>query len=315
MTLLRPIRMGTVFSGVGAPEMAIRQAGIPHRITFACESDQYARATYRRNFRDPPEGSYYHDVRDMVVHRDEIDLLVGGPPCQTFSTAGDRAGVADPRGNMIFEFNRILTETRPPMFLFENVPGLLSMDDGLVWQFMIDYWNDTGYSVFVRLLNTADFGIPQSRIRIFACGFKSTGGLRSPFPFPATRRLETVMRDYLQDDVDEKYVVPPDRVERVLHHYPGSGVPHIDAPKARTLRASQYTKATNAGDANYVSCPGGIRALTPRECFRLQGFPDTFKFGEHLQDDQLYRQAGNAMSVNVVLAMLPPMVRYAGWPF
>ena len=196
-----PIRVGTVFSGIGAVEHALERMGIDHEVVFASDCDVHAKKQYAANFES---GTWYDDVRDMD-HPGRVDILAGGPPCQPFSAAGKREGLDDPRGLMIFEFVRILRETRPSMFLFENVPPLLTMDDGKIWSMLLADFQGAGYVVHHKVLNAMHYGIPQSRKRLFVCGFLPSSGLMSMFEFPPRIPLECTMGDFLEDVVPGRY--------------------------------------------------------------------------------------------------------------
>ena len=328
------IRLATLFSGIGAPEAAFGRMGTAHKVVFGCEIDGDARRTYSANY---AETHLFGDVLDVDgrPYRGQVDLLVGGPPCQDFSTAGLRRGLAGRRGSLLLEFIRLVREISPPMFLFENVSGLLIVDDGAAWKMLLHEFEKMGYAVHWKVLNTADYGIPQNRIRIYLCGFKTSGGLERQMAFPPTVPLRLRMCDLLEDHVSgrggnldghvsTKYDVPADRMAVVLKKHPGRSNPNIDAPIARTMRASQYHRASNAGDANYVSSGrqvvamglavrdgtlvDGIRRLTPRECARLQGFPDSFRIP--VSDTLAYIQIGNSISVNVLEAVFEKMLEY-----
>ena len=207
------IGLATAFSGIGAPEQGMKDRGIKYRVVFAVEWDKWARETYSANW---DTQAFYEDVTKtrFMKHRGKVHVFVAGPPCQAFSTAGARGGLDDPRGKMLFEFIRILEEVRPNIFVFENVRGLLSMDEGRVWTLLVGMMNragGTGYDVFHKVLNTADYGLPQHRERVFAVGFrrgkKKITGLVSPFEFPRKFPLKLVLGDLLEDYVDGRYAL------------------------------------------------------------------------------------------------------------
>ena len=328
------MRLATLFSGIGAPEVAFKAMRIEHEVVLACEIDKDARYTYVSNF---PGTAISKDIVDLDgrQYRGMVDLLVGGPPCQDFSTAGLRRGLTGKRGSLLHEFIRLIQEMNPSMFLFENVTGLLIVDENEAWKMLLRKFRNMGYTIYWKVLNTADYGIPQNRLRIYLCGFKTSGGLEPQMTFPPTMPLELKMCDLLEDHVPGrggnldghvsiKYDVPADRMAVVLKKHPGRSNPNIDARIARTMRASQYHRASNAGDANYVSSGrqvvamglevrdgtlvNGIRRLTPRECARLQGFPDSFRIP--VSDTLAYIQIGNSISVNVLEAVFGRMLEH-----
>ena len=124
------IRVATLFSGVGTPEQSLKHLKVEHETVFACEIDKYARTTYLTNNQEPK--TFYDDVYNIdgnkYKNKDQIDILIGGSPCQSFSIAGKRMGTSCPRGNLIYEYFRIVEEAKPKVFIYENVKGFLSID-------------------------------------------------------------------------------------------------------------------------------------------------------------------------------------------
>lgn len=230
------------------------------------------------------------EIDDFTELRGGYDILVGGFPCQSFSIAGHRRGFDDTRGTMFFELARILEQTKPPLCLFENVKGLLSHDVGRTFETILKTMDELGYDVEWQVLNSKDFGVPQKRERVYIVGhlrgqrtrkvFFNSGtrsevntGVKSRII--QTRKYKSNKRDYPQ----EYRVYNPKGISPTLSTAQGGGTqPHIEAE-------------------------GRTRRLTPREYWRLQGFPD-YAFDQAkatgLSDRQLYKQAGNAVTVNVV---------------
>ena len=165
------MRVGTIFSGCGAPEQAAARVWPNHEISFACEYDKYARQSYLANY-EIDEAHFHKDVKEMdgTQYRGKCDILVYGSPCQSFSIAGKRLGVEDSRGQLIYEGFRILRTVKPKFFVYENVAGLLSIDNGQTIENMLIEWADIGYKVTMDLINTKDYGIPQNRLRLFVLG-------------------------------------------------------------------------------------------------------------------------------------------------
>ena len=244
---------------------------------FANEWDKYAAQTYNKNF-----GGEI-DTRDITtISTDEIpnhDLLVGGFPCQAFSVAGKRAGFNDTRGTMFFEIARILADKKPQHLLLENVKGLLSHDSGRTFQTILKVLTDLGYGVEWQVLNSKDFGVPQNRERVFIVGHLGGDSRRQVFPILGQSRKDIVQLNQ-----------PKHSNDRV---YSEEGI----SPTLNTMQGGARQP--------FVATPR-IRRLTPTECERLQGFPDGWTEG--VSDTQRYKQMGNAVTVNVIEAIVRRLI-------
>lgn len=209
------IRLGTVFSGIGAIEHAFQRLKLKHKIVFAGDIDNNCKKSYFANY-EINESDWFSDVRsfDATKYKGQIDIIVGGAPCQAFSMVGRRLGFEDARGTLFYEFARIIKETEPKVFIFENVKGLTNHDKGRTWQVMKDIFNDLGYDLHYRVLNSKDYGIPQHRERLFCVGFHQ----RRRFAFPAPIKLEYRMYDFLEDYVDTKYFLKEKGIKFVTSH-------------------------------------------------------------------------------------------------
>jgi len=235
------LRLATVFSGIGAIEHALKRMSIPHKVVFACDNgdievpyekeeiekvlSQLSTPSERKDYIDNlyienrktnfVEKSYfanynvsrkefYQDVRfiDGTFYENEIDLFVGGSPCQSFSMVGKRGGFDDTRGTLFYEFARLVKEIRPRVFIYENVKGVLSHDNGNTWTIMQNVFDELGYTWEASVLNSKNYGVPQNRERLFVVGF-----LRQDvkFQFPTPIPLQLKMKDLLLDNVAEKY--------------------------------------------------------------------------------------------------------------
>lgn len=149
-------------------------------------------------------------------YRDQVDLFVGGSPCQSFSLVGKQMGLSDTRGTLFYEYARLVSEIRPKCFIYENVRALLSNDGGKTWATMSKVFTDLGYDWKHKVLNSKDYGIPQNRERVFVVGFRKDLGVGDRFEFPKPKKLETTMQDYLLDVVAGKYYLPEKGVRFVL---------------------------------------------------------------------------------------------------
>ena len=364
----RKLRLGTVFSGIGAIEHSLKRLGLNHEIVFAGDIDNKVKESYFANCKIS-EDQWHNDISKFSAkkYKNKVDLVVGGSPCQSFSMVGKRLGLEDARGTLFYDFARVIDESKPKVFIFENVKGLLNHDEGKTWFIIKNIFEELGYKIFHSVLNSVNFGIPQNRSRLFVVGFKNN---REKFQFPEPIDLEHTMQDFLEDFAESKYYLKEKGVkfvtskknqeksytqingnialcqkanqqfnwhgdfildkinnldfdehifqvnkvnkkyylsEKVSKYVLSEGTKNFktkvgtDLKVARPLLQSMH-KMHRAGVDNYVTHTGKIRKLTPRECLRLMGFRDSFKMVT--SDTQLYRQAGNSIVVDVLIAIL-----------
>jgi DNA (cytosine-5)-methyltransferase 1 len=221
------MKVGTFFSGIGSPEQALLNLSIKHEIEFACDIDKYARKTYLKNFdcKNMYEDITALDMKDLSY----VDLLVFGFPCQAFSMAGKRGGFEDTRGTLFYDALRYLKVHKPRYFIAENVKGLLSHDNGKTFQTIIDClalttntqmslmpFDNLGYHIYYKVLNTKDFGIPQNRERIFIVGIRDDAD--NNFRFPKEINLKKKLKDLLQINVNDKYYLSDKMIEGFKNH-------------------------------------------------------------------------------------------------
>lgn len=324
--------IATVFSGIGAAEFAARKIwGESFKNIFACEIDKFARIAYAANH-NIREARFYRDIKefDASTFRGKVDILIGGSPCQDFSIAGERAGTQGDRGNLIWQYYRIVKECRPEVFVFENVKGFLSIEKGKAYVNFLNALRDLGYHCHAEILNTKDYGIPQNRERLYIVGFLDADRYFS-FHFAPKKPLELTLGDMLEASVDEKYFLSERAIARMRRENPKfkrrfrpvsefGGVSNTLTTKQGERRTDTFiiqrargfnkggelelcpTISSNSFSQNNPLCSERIRKFTPRECLRLQGFSDDFKIA--VSDTQTYKQAGNAMSVNVIEMIL-----------
>lgn len=209
------VRIGTVFSGIGAIEHAFQRLHLNHKIVFAGDIEPKCKASYFANY-EIDEEDWFSDVRefDASKYKGKVDFVIGGAPCQAFSMVGHRLGFEDARGTLFYEFARVVKETCPKLFLFENVRGLLNHDKGRTWRVMHDIFEELGYDVKFRVLNSCDYGIPQHRERVYCLGFKR----KTNFKYPAPIELEYRMYDFLEDYIDTKYFLREKGIKFVTSH-------------------------------------------------------------------------------------------------
>ncbi len=326
------MNIATIFSGIGVAEMAHRKVFGCSGTIFACEIDKFARRSYEANALNYQNVPFYEDVRtlDATRYRGQIGILVGGSPCQDFSIAGERAGTQGDRGNLIWQYYRIVKECRPEVFVFENVKGFLSIEKGRAYVNFLNALRDLGYHCHAEILNTKDYGIPQNRERLYVVGFLDADRYFS-FHFAPKKPLKLTLGDMLEACVDEKYFLSERAIAgmrrenlkfkgqfRPISEFRGISNTLTTNPGHRRTdtfiiqRARGFnnggelelcpTISSNSFAQNNPLCSERIRKLTPRECLRLQGIDDDFKIV--VSDTQIYKQAGNAMSQNVVEMIL-----------
>lgn len=294
-----------LFAGIGGMRLAFEQAG--GKCVYSSEWNKYSQVTYKANFGDEPDGDITKvDAKDIPDH----DVLVAGFPCQPFSIAGvskklslGRAtGFEDKtQGTLFFDVCRILAEKRPKAFMLENVKNLCSHDKGRTFQIIQESLSELNYKVFYKILDGQHY-VPQHRERIIIVGFDMNRyGPDVDFQFDLTPLSpKPVMNDILEPVVSEKYTLT-DKLWAYLQNYAakhkaaGNGFGYGIAPRdgiSRTLSARYYKD----GSEVLIEQPGkNPRRLTPRECARLQGFPDSFVIP--VSDTQAYRQFGNSVVV------------------
>lgn len=304
---------------------------------YATKSRQinFVKKTYLANY-DLPHDDYHLDIRFLDGRDYEgIDLLVGGSPCQSFSTVGAQRGLEDTRGTLFYDYVRIIQQTRPKVFIYENVRGLTTHDDGQTLSIILNsFRNGLGYDVpDPCILNASDYSIPQTRRRIFVVGFRKDIP-HKPFSYPEPVALKYTMQDFLEDNcaaghfnydpetgglvvekvsgkADDKFTLTPAVQRYVLSAGTGSyrTSTQTDLPVARTLM-KMMTQHHRAGVDNYITVshdPLTLRQLSDREALRLMGYPDSFKIA--VSSTQTLRQAGNSMVVDVMMAIMKSIIK------
>ena len=306
-----------LFAGIGGIRMGFEQAGC--RCVFSSEKDKFCRETYRANYGACPAGDItLIDAKDIPDH----DILLAGFPCQPFSVAGlakrkalgMKTGFEDEtKGTMFFEICRILKEKRPRAFMLENVKNLIHHDRGRTFRTILESLDRLNYEVFYTVLDGADY-VPQHRKRVTLVGFdRSRYGNDVEFVFSTTPvEPRPVLRDILESGVDEKYtlsdklwtyLVRRKEEQRLKGNNFGYRMPVLDGPGG-TLPA-RY--ARDGADLLIAQDGKNPRRLTPRECARYMGFPDTFRIV--VSDRQAYKQFGNSVVVPMIADVADLLVR------
>ncbi|TQR11646.1 DNA cytosine methyltransferase [Psychrobacillus soli] len=299
----------SLFSGCGGLDLGFINAGF--NIIYANDFDKYAVQSYAHNIGDHIiEGDLSQiDAKDIPTH----DVLIGGFPCQPFSMMGSKQGFLDDvRGTLFFDVARIISTHLPKVVVLENVRNLRTHDKGRTLNTIINTLESLNYTVQVDLLNSVEFGVPQVRNRLFIVCIRNdiAAEMENPYTFPTPTILDTTqvnLQSVLEENVDSKYYLSHKILPTILAHGSGNyySKSEIDLTIARPLTATM-AKMHRANQDNYVTVPSkqaeaagktNIRRLTPRECARLQGFPDSYEI--IVSDTQAYRQFGNAVTVNV----------------
>ena len=295
-----------LFAGIGGIRIPFQELG--GECVFSSEWDQFAQKTYRINFGETPSGDITKIESSAIP---DFDILLGGFPCQPFSSAGLKKGFADTRGTLFFEIERILRDKRPKAFLLENVKQLRTHDHGNTLRVILSHIKDLDYYVKYEILRAGDFGVPQSRERTYIVGFdRHYYDLPNnyDFSFPEPTYEKTRLGDILEKDVDERYTLTEaiwegfkKRKQNNINRGAGFGycLFNEESPCVSTLVARYYKDGQeiliDRGEGNIP------RKLTPRECARLQGFPDSYIIP--VSDAQAYKQFGNSVAVPVVRAV------------
>lgn len=295
----------SLFSGIGGLDLGFEYAGF--EIVWANDFDKFAVETYSENVN---KKIHLGDIRALKNEVPDHDVLIGGFPCQPFSTLGNLEGFRDEnRGNLFFDIADIVARKKPKIVVLENVKNLLNHDGGKTFSTIINVFDSLGYQVFHAILNSKDYGVPQQRNRIFIVAINRNVFNLKAFEFPQPIKLETTTQDLLDDIVDKKYFLTK-RIARTIMGMGTKGYivkPTIDRPISKTLCATMH-KMHRASQDNYVTDDNNyarfdddnrinIRKLTPNECRKLQGFPSDWN--QVVSDCQAYKQFGNAVTVNV----------------
>lgn len=301
-----------MFAGAGGLDLGFLNAGFD--IIWSNDFDRYAVQSYRANI---GEHIVEGDITRLWEEVPDHDVLIGGFPCQPFSMMGEQRGFDDERGTLFFFIQRILETHNPNIIVLENVKGLETHDGGRTFQKMRDILeNDLNYRLFAKVLNTSDFGIPQTRRRLFMVGFKEEfyedNQITFSFPDEIPLGEEKNVRSLLDEEVDRRYFLSEKILPTILSNGTGNyySRAEINLDIARPLCATMHKMHRASQDNYYVDEVNrarfedtedrrisNIRRLTPNECRKLQGFPSDWR--QVVSDTQAYRQFGNAVTVDV----------------
>ena len=292
-----------LFAGIGGIRLGFEAVG--GHCVFSSEFDENACKTYEANFGEHPSGDITKiEAKDIP----DFDILLGGFPCQAFSIIGKKEGFENETcGTLFFEIERILREKMPKAFMLENVRNLTVHDKGKTFKIIRSHLEALGYSVYAKVLNALDYGVPQKRERIIIVGFKDDVLFSFPDPVPVSKRKK--LTDILEQDVSDKYYVRDEiKQSRLMRlkdpNYPKPYISHENM--AGSITPHSYSSCLRAGaSANYILI-NDERRPTEREMLRLQGFPDDFKIV--VPYSHIKHQTGNSVAVPVISAVAKQMI-------
>jgi DNA (cytosine-5)-methyltransferase 1 len=301
-----------LFCGIGGFHVAADQVAGRHGLNAKCvlasDIDHDAQVIYEANFGIKPVGDITKVEASNVP---DHDILFAGFPCQAFSIIGDKKGFDDTRGTLFFDVARILAEKKPASFVLENVKGLRGHDGGRTLSVILNTLDELGYWVDYRVLNALDYGLPQKRERILIVGFLN--GQQSNFSWPAQGHgVEKSLDEILEpnEHVDAKYFASEKIRNSRLDAVSGKTRPSTRTiwheNKSGNISMLPYSCALRAGASYNYLLVDGIRRMTEREMFRLQGFPEEFKLVGSYQS--LRKQAGNSVPVAMIDAVVDAVV-------
>lgn len=357
---MKRINVATVFSGIGAAEQALKQLNIEHKIVFACDNgERYLDVTYEEikkeidkneenksveeivrtlygqtgkennvkksyfaNY-DIDESRWFEDIRflDGKPFKGQVDLFIGGSPCQSFSTYGQRKGLEDTRGTLFYDYARLIKEINPKAFIFENVTGLLNHDGGKTWEIISGVFNELNYDIKMQILNASDYNLPQLRRRVFVVGINRS--LKCPeyfFPNPvplthkSTEYLDSfVPNEYYLGEKGFNFVTKVERSQRrarvnqdiigcqtANQQFNWVGDFRVETPEQRHIDDPRIFIG------EYNGKPAVARKMTPNELLRLMGFED---FNIVVKDTIMWRQTGNSIAVPVIREVIREIIK------
>jgi DNA (cytosine-5)-methyltransferase 1 len=303
---MEKIKFIDLFCGIGGFRVAMDEAcnenAIVSECVFSSDIDPYCQESYKNNFGKMPEGDITKiNSKDIPVH----DILFAGFPCQPFSIIGQMKGFEDTRGTLFFHIAKILKEKNPKAFILENVKQLVGHNGGQTLRVIIKTLQDLGYHVQYAVLNALDYGLPQKRERVLIVGHKEP----ILFSYPSPIRPFKPLSEILEKEVHKKYYASDYiKQKRKKTHTSAYKLSIWHENKAGNICSYPYSCALRAGASYNYLLVNGERRLTPREMFRLQGFPDTYKIIDN--DTQARKQAGNAIPVNLVKAVILKLLPY-----
>lgn len=284
-----------LFAGIGGMRLGFERNGM--KCVFSSEWDRHSQATYAANFGEIPAG----DITQIAAQDiPKFDILLGGFPCQPFSSIGKRQGFEHPtQGTLFYDIVRILEHHNPSAFLLENVKGLTNHDNGNTWRVIQETLENLGYDLQTKVLDAAKFGVPQHRERIYIVGFAKKLKSASKFEWPKEVKKTADIGSFIETNVEDRSISK--RLQASYIYKLDDGRPEVVTPETKgivkTLVAS-YHKIQRLTGTFVADGPTGLRLLTENECKAIMGFPKSFKVP--VSRTQMYRQFGNSVAVPVI---------------
>lgn len=306
----KKLTVASFFAGVGGIDLGFEQTG-GFKVIYANEYNPEPVKTYEENFDHKVDCRSICDVKSKDIP--DVDVMIGGFPCQAFSIAGYRKGFEDEkgRGTLFFEMLRLIKDKQPKVVFLENVKNLVGHDGGKTFKIILDALKDNGYFIKYQVLNGMTHGnVPQNRERIYIVGFKNESQCER-FSFPEPVELTRQIKDIVDFDnkVDDKYYYTPDKYPRILNTIDPDTLKdetiyqwrriYLRENKSNVCPTLTANMGTGGHNVPLVKTKYGLRKLTPRECFLFQGYPLDYKFPD-ISDTSLYKQAGNSVVVPVI---------------
>jgi len=287
----------SLFSGAGGLDLGLKQAG--HRIVWANDIDVSAVATYKKNIGDHVVCANIRDVAMSTIP--DADVVVGGFPCQGFSVANRKRAVDDERNSLYRFFYEVIRAKQPRFFIAENVKGILSLGGGSAVQQIVDDFSRAGYRVEKRLVNMADYGVPQTRQRVIFVGQRNDISDMFLFRYPSPTHGDSTRRPRVSIAEAIGHYPDPDTPNTILNHvYSAYKVTYRNFTGHRQTDPSKpcptiLARGNGGGGVCAIPHYNGLRRLTIRESAAVQTFPDNFEFVGTM--NACYRQIGNAVPV------------------
>lgn len=306
-------KCASFFAGVGGIDLGFELTS-KFKTIYANEFDTNPAETFALNF--PSVNLEVKDIKDVNSNDiEDIDIIMGGFPCQAFSVAGNRQGFDDEkgRGTLFFEMLRIIKDKKPRIVFCENVKNLVGHDNGNTFKVIRESLENEGYKLKYKVLNSMEYGnVPQNRERIYIVGFRNVSDYLN-FEFPDPIELTKTIKDVadFNNKVEERFYYTQGKYANNLYEKLVDAMDDDNTTyqwRRKYVRKNQSnvipTLTANMGEGGHnvplIKTKKGIRKLTPKECFNAQGYPESFELPKEMADSKLYKQAGNSVSVTVI---------------
>lgn len=306
------LRVGTTFSGIGAPEWALKQLGIEHTNEFMVEIDKNARKSYLANF--TPKQTFEDITKINYEAMNDIDIFFFGSPCQSFSMQGKRGGLEDTRGTLVYNGLQVIKAKQPKYFVYENVKGMLSHDGGNTFKVIKEAFDELNYNIQYKVLNAKHYGSPQNRERLFIVGIRKN--INQTFEFPKPLPYIPCVNDVMKEGEDYSTLLLSTK----------NLVKKVPNPQTDIKIVAEYSHLNYASDKRICSTQGispcltkggsktrffdtknnVYRRLSEKELSRIQGFGDEYIFP--VANTHIKQQLGNSMAVQVMKSLLKNLV-------